>query len=141
MTLILLSLQTTIISHCTNDGSVFFIYKGDVVKTINNLFVYGTLVPGRSNEHILQSIGGTWEKGSVTGILHQKGWGATMGYPAIILDENGEEVEGFLFSSEKLTSHWQELDAFEGEAYERVITKITLKDQTKVDAYIYSLKR
>ena len=44
------------------------------MNTINNLFVYGTLAPGRPNEHILQDIGGTWKEGSVTGKLHQEGW-------------------------------------------------------------------
>ncbi len=42
---------------------------------INKLFVYGTLCPGRPYEHILRNIGGSWEDASVTGILHQEGWG------------------------------------------------------------------
>ncbi len=107
---------------------------------INNLFVYGTLAPGRPNEHILKKVGGTWEKGSVTGILHQEGWGAAMGYPGITLDENGKDVEGFLFSSDDLSAYWEELDAFEGSAYERVIVKVKLKNAATIDAYIYSLK-
>ena len=66
--------------------------------------------------------------------------GATMGYPGIVLDERGNEIQGFVFSSEKLSGHWAELDEFEGEAYERVLTKVTLKDNTTVDAYIYELR-
>ena len=42
-----------------------------------------------------------------------------LGYPGIVLDSEGEPVAGFLFSSENLNEHWGELDAFEGEAYER----------------------
>ncbi len=107
---------------------------------INNLFVYGTLAPGRPNEHILKKIEGTWQKGSVTGILHQEGWGAAMGYPAITLDENGNEVEGFLFSSDDLSSYWEELDEFEGSAYERVIVNVSLENKSTIEAYIYTLK-
>ena len=98
-------------------------------------------MPGHPNEHILQDIGGTWDKGSITGKLHQKGWGAAMGYPAIELDKNDEEVEGFLFSSNSLFEHWDELDAFVGKAYERVITRVKLADNTNVEAYIYSLMK
>ncbi|MCB9135902.1 MAG: hypothetical protein H6636_10785 [Anaerolineales bacterium] len=66
---------------------------------IERLFVYGTLGPGRLNEHILTQIGGSWEAASVTGTLRQDGWGAAMGYPGIDLDENGDEIHGFVFSS------------------------------------------
>ena len=30
---------------------------------IQRLFVYGTLAPGRPNEHVLSEIGGSWEAG------------------------------------------------------------------------------
>ncbi len=105
-----------------------------------NLFVYGTLGPGRPNEHILNSIGGSWEKGSVTGYLHQEGWGAEMGYPGITLSKDGDKVEGFLFSADKISEHWSELDKFEGDAYKRVLTSVETKNSTFVDAYIYTLK-
>jgi len=110
------------------------------VDMINNLFVYGTLAPGRPNEHILKEIGGSWQDASVTGKLYQKGWGASMGYPAIILDKKGEKIEGFLFSSKSLSLHWGDLDKFEGKEYKRIIATVKLKNGTKVDAFIYSLK-
>jgi gamma-glutamylcyclotransferase (GGCT)/AIG2-like uncharacterized protein YtfP len=66
----------------------------------HRLFVYGTLVPGRPNEHVLANVPGEWEPATVTGTLLQEGWGAAMGYPGIVLDERGDEVKGFLFSSE-----------------------------------------
>jgi gamma-glutamylcyclotransferase (GGCT)/AIG2-like uncharacterized protein YtfP len=49
-------------------------------------------------------------------------------------------VEGFLFTSENLSGHWVVLDEFEGQAYERVLTKVKLKDGSTVDAYIYTLE-
>lgn len=107
----------------------------------NKLFVYGTLCPGRPNEHILNNIGGSWEKASVTGKLHNEGWGSAMGYPGITLDKDGEEIEGFLFSSAKIVDHWSELDEFEGDGYERVLTSVEINKSTFTDAYIYTLKR
>ena len=104
------------------------------------LFVYGTLGPNRPNEHILKNIGGTWEDATVNGKLTDEGWGAEMGYPGIILDKNEEEIKGFIFTSSNLSNHWNMLDDFEGEGYERVITKAKLEDKTIVDTYIYILQ-
>jgi len=106
---------------------------------IERLFVYGTLGPGRPNEHVLGAIGGSWETATVTGTLRHEGWGAAMGYPGIDLDEHGGEVKGFLFTSENLSGHWAVLDEFEGEIYERVLTKVKLKCGSTIDAYIYTL--
>jgi gamma-glutamylcyclotransferase (GGCT)/AIG2-like uncharacterized protein YtfP len=105
-----------------------------------NLFVYGTLGPGRPNEHVLKAIGGVWENATVRGKLRQEGWGAEMGYPGMDLNKNGEEIEGFVFISENLSNHWEVLDDFEGEGYERVVTQAKLKDGSMVDAYIYILR-
>ena len=79
------------------------------------LFVYGTLGLGRPNEHILTDIGGSWEVASVRGVLRDQGWGAEMGYPGIELNEAGEEIKGFVFTSENLSNHWANLDEFESQ--------------------------
>ena len=105
----------------------------------HRLFVYGTLAPGRSNEHVLADIPGEWEPATVTGRLIQAGWGAADGYPGIILDERGGEVKGLLFTSESLDKHWASIDQFEGDGYERVLTSAKRQDGTTVDAYIYRL--
>jgi len=107
---------------------------------MERLFVYGTLGPGRPNEHVLNAIGGSWQTATVTGTLRHAGWGAELGYPGIDLDEHGEEVQGFLFTSENLSGHWAVLDEFEGAAYQRVLTKAKLKDGSTVDAHIYRLR-
>lgn len=106
----------------------------------HRLFVYGTLAPGRPNEHVLANIPGMWEPATVTGRLLQEGWGAAAGYPGIVLDEHGSEVPGFLFSSESLAEHWARLDEFEGQLYERVLTAVKVTDGTVVNAYIYRLR-
>jgi gamma-glutamylcyclotransferase (GGCT)/AIG2-like uncharacterized protein YtfP len=107
---------------------------------VQRLFVYGSLAPGRPNEHVLAAIGGSWEVASATGTLRQEGWGACIGYPGIQLDEAGSEVRGFLFTSENLAEHWAALDKFEGESYQRVLTTVRLEDNTTVTAYIYELR-
>ncbi|HJX26674.1 MAG TPA: gamma-glutamylcyclotransferase family protein [Thermoanaerobaculia bacterium] len=105
----------------------------------HRLFVYGTLAPGRPNEHVLADVPGEWKPATVTGTLLPEGWGAAAGYPGIVLDEHGGEVKGLLFSSESLAEHWARLDEFEGDGYERVLTTVKLEDGTTVDAYIYRL--
>ena len=105
------------------------------------LFVYGTLGLGRPNEHILKKIGGSFEKASVIGKLHNEGWGADMGYPGLTIDTEGGKIEGYLFSSDNLTENWSKLDGFEGDAYERLLTKVKLKNGTIIEAFVYTIKR
>ena len=106
----------------------------------HRLFVYGTLAPGRPNEHVLADVPGEWEPATVTGTLLPEGWGAAEGYPGIVLDAHGAEVAGLLFSSEKLAENWARLDEFEGDGYERVLTTVKREDGTAVGAYIYTLR-
>lgn len=108
---------------------------------MESLFVYGTLGPGRPNAHILEKIGGTWREGHVAGSLIHEGWGAEMGYPGIILDNSGNRVQGFLFTSENLQCHWDVLDEFEGSQYERVPVKVTTDDGETVISCIYMLRQ
>lgn len=107
---------------------------------MESLFVYGTLGPGRPNAHILENIGGSWQKGNVGGSLQEKGWGAEMGYPGIVLDDSGNRVEGFLFSSENLAKQWDLLDKFEGDEYERVPVDVVTEEGLTVKSCIYMLK-
>jgi len=104
------------------------------------LFVYGTLAPGRSNEHVLADVPGTWEPATVTGRLLLEGWGAAAGFPGIVMDEHGPEVHGFLFSSEGLDEQWHRLDEFEGDGYQRVLTTAKLARGRSAEAFIYVLR-
>lgn len=106
---------------------------------ITRLFVYGTLAPGKPNEHLLKAIGGTWEPATVRGTLYPNGWGAALGYPTLILDDSADEVEGLLFTSDALDNNWETLDAFEGPGYKRVETTVSRDDGTIADAYVYVL--
>ena len=105
-----------------------------------HLFVYGTLGLGGPNEHILAAIGGTWSEAWVKGHLEARGWGAAQGYPGIVaMDEAGDEIRGYLFTSDRLATHWQQLDKFEGDGYRRVLATVWLDIDQTVEAYVYLL--
>ncbi|MFI8222347.1 gamma-glutamylcyclotransferase [Pseudomonas sp. NPDC085632] len=107
---------------------------------MERLFVYGTLGPGRPNEHVMLNIGGTWQTASLKGRLAQAGWGAEMGFPGLVIAEDGDAIEGYVFSSENFAAHWAGLDEFEGAEYQRVLTQVTLADGSTLDAYVYALR-
>jgi gamma-glutamylcyclotransferase (GGCT)/AIG2-like uncharacterized protein YtfP len=62
-----------------------------------------------------------------------------MGYPGIKLNENGDTVHGFLFYSDNLINHWDFLDEFEGEAYQRIEVTATLDNGAKIQTFVYAL--
>ncbi|RYC13805.1 gamma-glutamylcyclotransferase family protein [Nocardioides zhouii] len=101
------------------------------------LFVYGTLAPGRPNEHVLAPLGGTWVPAVVHGEVLDVGWGADHGYPALALRPDGPEVSGLVLTTPALADHWTSLDEFEGPGYERVLAPVTLASGEVVDAWLY----
>ena len=52
------------------------------------------------------------------------GWGASLGYPALVLDPDGSAIGVDVFESVDLPAHWARLDAFEGPGYQRVVTTV-----------------
>ncbi|MDZ3826928.1 gamma-glutamylcyclotransferase family protein [Pseudomonas monsensis] len=107
---------------------------------MEHLLVYGTLGPGRPNEHIMLNIGGTWHPASLKGRLAQAGWGAEMGFPGLVIAADGEDILGYVFSSDHFAARWAELDAFEGAEYQRVLTQVRLADGSTLDAHVYALR-
>jgi gamma-glutamylcyclotransferase (GGCT)/AIG2-like uncharacterized protein YtfP len=106
----------------------------------DRLFVYGTLAPGRPNEHVLKDVAGTWAPGVVRGDLTQRGWGAGLGYPALVLRSDGPDVPGLVFTSDALADLWSELDRFEGPEYARVTVSVALDTGAAVLAFVYVAK-
>ncbi|WP_439131974.1 gamma-glutamylcyclotransferase family protein [Polaribacter sp.] len=104
---------------------------------MDKLFVYGTLKPGCSNHHILQNIGGDCIKATLFGFEFDKDWEKQTGYPGLIKSNFDAKVEGFLFVSENLKRNWEVLDGFETEAYTRKIVPITIKNNQKVNGFVY----
>lgn len=107
---------------------------------METLFVYGTLMPNCPNGHVLENIVGKFVPATVTGNLIGAGWSASMGYPGIKLDPNGDRVHGYLFYSRNLDEHWEYLDEFEGEEFVRTEATVERYDEMEVDTYIYTLK-
>jgi gamma-glutamylcyclotransferase (GGCT)/AIG2-like uncharacterized protein YtfP len=102
------------------------------------LAIYGTLAPGRANHHQISALKGTWQRGTVRGKLIPSGRGATLGFPALILDPLGPVVHVDLFESADLPQHWDRLDEFEGSGYQRVITTVNTEEGERT-AWIYVL--
>ena len=101
------------------------------------LATYGTLAPGRPNSHQLDGLDGRWMEGYVFGTLVEAGWGAGMGYPALVLDPVGSAVSVHIFESVHLPDHWSRLDEFEGPGYQRVVTKAsTSAGDVEVSIYV-----
>ena len=104
---------------------------------IQRLFVYGSLQPGGDNAHVLAGVAGDWAPATVRGRLLEAGWGAGIGYPGLLIDDDGEEVRGFVLTSTALDGEWDRLDKFEGSEYERVQSSVTLADGRQVTAFVY----
>ncbi len=107
---------------------------------IETLFVYGTLMPNCPNGHVLENIIGKFIPATVRGNLKNAGWSASMGYPGIKLDENGDTVHGYLFYSSNLINHWDFLDEFEGAEFDRREITVERYDELDVETFIYELK-
>jgi gamma-glutamylcyclotransferase (GGCT)/AIG2-like uncharacterized protein YtfP len=105
----------------------------------HRLVAYGTLAPGRPNHRQLDGLVGRWMEGHVNGSLVEAGWGATFGYPALVLDAAGPAVAAQVFESADLPAHWPRLDEFEGPGYERVVTTVHT-EAGDIDASIYVLR-
>jgi gamma-glutamylcyclotransferase (GGCT)/AIG2-like uncharacterized protein YtfP len=100
----------------------------DIAAASHRLATYGTLAPGRPNHHQLDGLEGRWLEGKVYGRLVAAGWGAGLGYPALVLDADGPAVDVLVLESADLPAHWTRLDEFEGPGYERVVTTASTPD-------------
>jgi gamma-glutamylcyclotransferase (GGCT)/AIG2-like uncharacterized protein YtfP len=104
----------------------------------HRLATYGSLAPGRPNHHHVAGLRGRWFAGKVHGRLVEAGWGATLGYPALVLDPDGPGIDVQVLESADLPAHWSRLDDFEGRGYERVLTTVHTPTGD-VEAYVYVL--
>lgn len=104
------------------------------------LAIYGSLAPGRSNHHHVAMIQGQWTEGWIEGVLHDRGWGAGLGFPGLVLEAGGPHVRVQVLESPDLPDHWARLDAFEGEQYERREVTVHLYDGRSRPAFVYTLR-
>ena len=105
----------------------------------HRLATYGSLAPGRPNHHHLAGIKGRWLQGLVYGRLVQEGWGADLGFPALVLDPAAPAINVYVFESADLPAQWARLDNFEGPGYQRVPVAVHTP-AGELDASIYALR-
>ena len=105
-----------------------------------HLFVYGSLAPDQPNHHVLADLEGDWVSASICGHLTEAGWGAKMGYPALVLDDDADPVAGYVLTSDELGEAWAALDAFEGDEYQRVSVRAKIRGGELVEAFVYVLR-
>ena len=91
------------------------------------LAAYGSLLPGENNHHHVAMLVGRWVEGAVEGTLHDRGWAARQGYPGFVPGSSGDRVAVKVFESLALPDAWDRLDAFEGEAYRRILAPVEMK--------------
>ena len=100
-----------------------------------HLAVYGTLVPGAANDHVLADVPGRWSTGVLAGTRHEHGW---HGYPGVVLG-GSQQLEVHVLHAPTLADHLTRLDRFEGPGYRRVTAPVTLDDGQEVTAWVYEL--
>jgi gamma-glutamylcyclotransferase (GGCT)/AIG2-like uncharacterized protein YtfP len=75
----------------------------------------------------------------VHGVLVEAGWGADLGFPALVLDSTGPAVEVDVLESPDLPAEWARLDEFEGPGYRRVVATVHTS-AGEVAAFVYVLR-
>jgi gamma-glutamylcyclotransferase (GGCT)/AIG2-like uncharacterized protein YtfP len=105
---------------------------------MNRLFVYGSLTPNKKNFYILKNISGLWQKAFTFGFIKKIIIAKDTIYDAIVLNPNGNKINGYLFTSYSLKNYWSKIDNFEGQYYYRTIANVYLKNKNLIQAYIYS---
>ena len=106
-------------------------------ENINHrLATYGSLAPGQPNHNQLSDLHGHWQTGGIKGHLVPKGWSALLGYPALVLADDGINVDVHVFESSDLPDHWDGLDAFEGTEYRRARAVVETANGP-IEAWIY----
>lgn len=106
----------------------------------HRLATYGTLAPGEINANQLDGLEGYWISGFAHGELIKKGWGSSHGCPGCLLNPDGPPIQVSIFVSQDLPDHWERLDAFEGEEYQRVVTTVET-GRGSIEVSMYELNR
>ncbi len=93
-------------SSSKEDWMNYYSVAEEIVETLfkasNHLAIYGSLAPGKINHHVIKGIKGQWSEGYVRGKLYEDGWGSNLGFPGIIWNPDGSEVNVHLFVSKHL---------------------------------------
>ena len=108
-----------------------------MTKDVNALALYGSLIPGGKDHHIVRSIDGEWIPGVVRGFEFDVTWGPAEGYEGFLPDESGNAVSVMVLMSDRLEKNWRKVDDFQGDGFVRQVVPVTLSDETVIKAWIY----
>ncbi len=103
----------------STDPEMFFDAVFD--QPSQRLAVYGSLKPGGSNAAQMTGIKGDWLEGTVHGIVDQPGE-----YLEFTWDKSAPPVPVMVFSSPRLSEHFDRLDDFEGPDYIRTLVPVAI---------------
>jgi gamma-glutamylcyclotransferase (GGCT)/AIG2-like uncharacterized protein YtfP len=115
--------------------------QSEFASAHTRLAIYGSLGPGRENEHVMTAIGGSWREGySIAGTRLSKGWGASLGYPGVRWEAGVGRIDVSVFDSEALPLHWADLDGFEGDEYARLYVSLWRNGEATDVAFAYTIR-
>lgn len=116
--------------------------ESDFRDAASRLAVYGSLAPGEENHHVVADLRGHWVQGSVRGELHDRGWGAGIGFPAMTwIPESEARIAVQILCSDDLPKYWDRLDEFEGEDYLRILVPVEVEGaEPLMTANIYRMR-
>lgn len=100
------------------------------------LAAYGSLRRGEANHREVAELGGRWLTGRVRGHF-ERATERTGGWPALTPDARGEPCAVEVLESPALATHWERLDAFEGEPYRRELVVVELEGGATCVANLY----
>ncbi|HUP46623.1 MAG TPA: gamma-glutamylcyclotransferase family protein [Thermoanaerobaculia bacterium] len=98
-------------------------FSSDHSTTATRLVIYGSLAPGERHHDVLAPLRGEWRRCRVRGILREHA-----GYRILEWRGDAPWVEALLFLSPELPRYWDELDAFEGEDYQRIVVPVETEE-------------
>lgn len=108
-------------------------FVGEAMSPEHVLIAYGSLKPGEANHHVVSGIHGDWIDGTIRGEMGS--WGAYLLYAPN--PDSPTKLPVQILISDELPSHWSRLDAFEGEAYERIVCDVETA-RGVIQGYVYA---
>jgi gamma-glutamylcyclotransferase (GGCT)/AIG2-like uncharacterized protein YtfP len=112
----------------------------EIFGASRSLAVYGSLVPGGTNHHVVQALGGEWSHGQVEGERYEAGWGAPQGYAAMRWIPGAPPMDVHVLVAPGLADFWPTLDAFEGADYRRSLVPVVRAGQLVAIANLYECR-
>ncbi|MGP3788603.1 gamma-glutamylcyclotransferase family protein [Paenibacillus sp. 1A_MP2] len=106
-----------------------------MIEDLVNVFVYGTLMRGERNHRVVKGHMLSTEPGTLTGILYN----ISEHYPALILDEQGFDVEGeWMTVHESALKEMDRLEGYNGPGKHNFYERVWVKDLHKeIEGWVY----